>query len=191
MKWWDWLPWSLQFQSSVLKSRDITSPTKISISLVSSVAQLYPTVCDNVNARLPWPSPTPGACSNSCPSSWWCHPTISSSVNPFSSSLQSFLASGSFPMSQFFGIMWPKYWNFSISLSDEYSGLLSFRIDWFDILTVQGTLKSFLQNHNSKASILQHSASFTVQLSHLYVTTGKNHSFDCMHLCQQNDASAF
>ena len=72
-------------------------------------------------------------------------------------------------------IRWPKYWSFSfsISASNEYSGLISFRIDWFDLLAVQGTLKSLLQHYNSKASILQHSAFFTVQLSHPYMTTGK------------------
>ena len=72
-------------------------------------------------------------------------------------------------------IRWPKYWSlsFSISLSNEYSGLISFRIHWFDLLAVQGTLKSLLQHHSSKASILQCSAFFTVQLSHPYMTTGK------------------
>ena len=72
-------------------------------------------------------------------------------------------------------IQWPKYWSFSfnISPSNEYSGLISFRIDWFDLLSVQGTLKSLLQHHSSKASILRHSAFFTVQLSHPYVTTRK------------------
>ena len=72
-------------------------------------------------------------------------------------------------------IRWPKYWSFcfSISPSNEYSGLISFRIDWFDLLAVQETLKSLLQHHSSKASILQHSAFFVVQLSHPYMTTGK------------------
>ena len=70
-------------------------------------------------------------------------------------------------------IRWPKYWTFSISPSDEYSGLVSFRNDWFDLLAFQGTLKSFLQHHSSKASILWCSAFFMVQLSHLYMTTGK------------------
>ena len=72
-------------------------------------------------------------------------------------------------------IRWPNYWNFSFSISpfNEYSGLISFRVDWLDILAVQGTLKSFFQHHNSKASILQHSAFSVVQLSHPYVTTGK------------------
>ena len=87
---------------------------------------------------------------------------------------QSFPASGSFPMSALcFG--WPKYWSFSFSIcpSNEYSGLISFRIDWFDLLAVQGTLKCLLQHHSSKASILWHSAFFMVQLSHPYMTTGK------------------
>ena len=70
-------------------------------------------------------------------------------------------------------ISWPKYWNFSISLSNKYSGLISFRIDWFDLLAVQGTLKSHLQHYSSKASILQRSAFFMVKLSHPYMTTGK------------------
>ena len=106
------------------------------------------------HARLPCPSPTPRAYSNSCPLNWWWNPTISSSVVPFSSHLQSFPGSGSFQMSVL-RIMWPKYWSFSfsISLSSEYLGLISFRIDWFDLLDVQGTLKSLLQHHSSKASI--------------------------------------
>ena len=72
-------------------------------------------------------------------------------------------------------IRWPKYWSFSFSISpfNEYSGLISFRMDWLDLLAVQGTLKSLLQHHSSKALILQHSAFFTVQLSHLHMTTGK------------------
>ena len=70
-------------------------------------------------------------------------------------------------------IGWPKYWSFRISSSNEYSGLISFRIDWLDLLAVQGTLKSLLQHHSSKSSILQRSAFFIVQLSHPYTTTGK------------------
>ena len=74
-------------------------------------------------------------------------------------------------------ISWPKYWSFSfsISLSKEYSGLISFRMDWFDILAVQGTLKSLIQHYSSKASFLWHSAFFMVKLSHPYMTTGKPH----------------
>ena len=70
-------------------------------------------------------------------------------------------------------IRWPKYWSFSISPSNEYSGLISFRMDWLDLLAVQGTLKNLFQHHRSKASVLQCSAFFTVQLSHPYMTTGK------------------
>ena len=86
------------------------------------------------------PSPPPRACSNSCPLSQWCHPTISSSVVPFSSCLQSFSASGSFLMSRLFTPGGPRWsFSFSMSPSNEYSGLISFRIDWFD-LAIQGTL---------------------------------------------------
>ena len=117
------------------------------------------------HSRPPCPSPTPGAYSNLCCLSLWCHPTISSSVIPFSSCLQSFPASGSFQMTQFLHQV-----SFSISPSNEYSGLISFRMDWFDFLAVQGTLKSLLQHHSSKALCL---AFFMVQLSYPYMTTGK------------------
>ena len=121
------------------------------------------------HARLPCP-PTPGAYSNSCPLSRWGHPTISS----FSSNLWSFPNQGLFKW-LVLCIRWPKYWifSFSISPSNEYSGLISFRMDWLDLLAVQGTLKSLLQHHSSKASILHHSGFFIVQLSHPYMTTGK------------------
>ena len=90
-------------------------------------------------------------------------------------------------------ISWPKYWSisFSISPSNEYSGLISFRINWFDLLAVQETLKSFLQRHSSKASILWHSAFFVVQLSHPYMTTGKTIALTTQTFCQQSDVSAF
>ena len=118
------------------------------------------------HARIPCQTPIPGACS-----SRWCHPMILSSVVLFSSCLQSFPASGSFLVSQFFA-------SGGQSPSDEYSGLISFRIAWLDLLAVQGTLRSLLQRQNSIASILWLSALFIVQLSHPYMTTGKNHSFD-------------
>ena len=113
------------------------------------------------------------ACSNSCP------PANSSSVVPFSSCLQSFPASESFPVSQFFASGGQKYWSFSfiVSPSTEYSGLISFRMDWLDLLAVQETLKSLLQHHSSKTLILQYSAFFIVQLSHPYMTTGKTIAF--------------
>jgi len=126
------------------------------------------------HARPPCPSPTPGAYPNSCPLSQWCHPTISSSVIPFSSRLQFFATSGSFP---------------SVSSSHQVANVLElqlqyqsiqwiftfdfFRIDWFDLLTVQGTLRTLLQYHSLKASILQFSAFSMIQLSHTYMTTGK------------------
>ena len=125
------------------------------------------------HARPPCPSPISRVHSSSCPLSWWCHPTISSSVIPFSSCLQSFPI-GSFSVSQLFASSGQSVGvSVSASPSNEYSGLISFRMDWLDLLAVQGTLKSFLQHHSSKASILQCSAFFIVQLSHLYVTPGK------------------
>ena len=119
-------------------------------------------------------SPTPRVHTNPCPLSQWCHPTISSSIVPFSSCLQSFPASWSFQMSQLFTSD-SQYWSFTfnISPSSEYSGLIFFRMDWLDLLAVQGTLESLLQHHGSKAAILWCSAFFTVQLSHPYMTTGK------------------
>ena len=220
------------------------------------------------HTRLPCPSPSPGACSNSRTLSRWCHPTTSSSVTPFSL-LQSFPASGSYPVSLLFAsggkvlelqlqhqsfqwifrgadyhpvdlseifaasltaahqaslsitnswsllklmpiesvmpsnhlilcpplllppsifpsvrvfsnesvlhVRWPNYWSFSFSISpsNEYSRLISFRMDWVDLLTVQGTLKSILHHDSSKASIIRHSAFFIVQLSHPYINTGE------------------
>ena len=129
---------------------------------------------ESQHARPPCPSSTPRVYSNSCPSSWWCHPAISSSLVLFSSCPQALPASGSFPMSQLFA------WggqsigvSFSISPSNEHPGLISFRMDWLNLLAVQGTLKSLVQHHSSKASIFRHSAFFTTQLSHPYLTTGK------------------
>ena len=121
------------------------------------------------HSRLPCLSPTPGAYSNSCPLSWWCHPTISSCVVPFSSHLQSFPASGSFPMSQFCasgGQNIAVSALSSISPYSEYLGLISFRMEWFDLLSVQEILKSLLQHHSSKASVLSSSV-----LSFLYGST--------------------
>ena len=96
------------------------------------------------HARPPCPSPMPGVHPNPCPLSRWRHPAISSSVIPFSSCPQSFPASGSFPMSQLFYIRWPTYWSFSFSISpsNEHPGVISFRMDWLDLLAVQETLKS-------------------------------------------------
>ena len=116
------------------------------------------------HAGPPCPPPASRVYSNSCPLSRWCHPTISifPSIRVFSneSALRMRL---------------PKYWSFSFNISpyNEHSGLISFRMDWLDLLAVQGTLKSLLQHHSSKALILQRSAFFILQLSHPYMTTGK------------------
>ena len=121
------------------------------------------------NIRPPCPSPTPGVYSNACPSSRWYHPTIWPSVVPFSPCLQSFPVSGSFPRTQFFASGGQ---SIGASVSAQ-SGLISFRMDWLDLLAVQGILKSLLQHHSSKVSILWGSAFFMVQLSHPYMITGK------------------
>ena len=139
------------------------------------------------HTRLPCHLPSPRVCLNSCPRRKWCHPTILSSVAAFSWCLQSFPASGFFPMSCLC-IRRTKYWSFSfnISPSNEYSELISFRVDWFDPLTVQGTLKSLLQHHslniNSLVRILLSGPTLTSM--HDY---WKNHSIDYMDLCQQSD----
>ena len=126
-----------------------------------------------MDCRFPYPSPSPRVCSNSSiesvmPSNHLilCRPLLQPSIFP---------SIRVFSNESVLHIRWPKYWSFSfsISLSNDYSGLISYRIDWFDLLTVQGTLKSLLQHHDSKASILWHSASFIVQLSHPYMTIGK------------------
>ena len=146
-------------------------------------------------ASLPCPSPIPEACSNACPSSRWCYPSTSSSDIPFSSSLQSFPESGSFPMSQ-----WITLGGQSIGVSVLDSvlpiniqvcyplGLTSFRTDWLDLLAVQETLKSLLQHYGLKASILQRSVFFMVQLSHPYMTTGRAIA---LAIHWQSDVSAF
>ena len=127
--------------------------------------------------RLPCPSPTPGACSNSYPSSpssdaiQPSHPLSSLSPPAFN-----FSSISVFSNESVLRIRWPKYWSFSfsISTSSEYLGLISFRMDWLYLLAVQGILKSLLQHHSSKASVLWHSVFFMVQLSHPYMTTGKS-----------------
>ena len=137
------IPYTVQFSHSV-----------VSDSLQSHGLQ---------NARLPCPSPTPGAYLNSCPLSQSCHPNISSSVNPFLSCLQSFPASGTLLVSQFFASGGQ---NIGVSAS---ASVFPMNIqDWFPL-----ALKSLLQYHSSKASVLQCSAFFIVQLSHPYMTTGK------------------
>ena len=136
------------------------------------------------HARPPCPSSTPGVYSNSCPSSQWCHPAISSCrplllPSPIPLSIRVFSNESTLRM------RWPKYWSFSVSISpsNEHPGLISFRMDWLDLPAVQGTLKSLLQHHSSKASIFRHSAFFTVQLFTSIYDHWKNYSLDQMDLC--------
>ena len=126
------------------------------------------------HGRPACPSPIPRACRSSCSLHWWCHPAISSphvlfSFCPDLSQQQDFSNETSVC------IRWPKYWNLSFSIRQfsEYSGLILLKTDWFDLLAVQGTLRSLLKQRSSKASIIPHSAFFMVQLSQPYVTTGK------------------
>ena len=127
------------------------------------------------HARLPCPSSTPGGCSNSCPLSRWCHPTVSSSVAFYSSCLRSFPASGSFPMSRLFASggqsirASASVWVLPVNIQ----GWFLLGLTGFYLLAVEGTLKSLLQHHNLKASILWWSAFFMIQHSHPYMTTGK------------------
>ena len=150
--------------------RNTSAVSQFSRSVMSDSLQRH----ELQHARPPCPSLTPGAHSNSRPSSRWYHPAISSSVVPFSSCPQSLPASV-FSNESTLRMKWPKYWSFSFSIipSKEHPGLISFRMDCLDLLAVQGTLKSLLQHHSSKASILLRSAFLTVQLSHPYMTTGK------------------
>ena len=143
------------------------------------------------DARLPCPSWTPGAYSNSCPLSRGCHSTISSSGIPFSSCLQSFPASGPFPMSQFFTSGGQSgSFSFSISPSSEYSGLISFRIDWLDLIEVQGTLESSPTPQFKRINSLALNFLYTPTLTSVH-DHWKNHSFEFMDFCQQSDISAF
>ena len=121
------------------------------------------------------PSLSPRVCSNLCPLNQWCYLTISSSATGFSFAYKSFPSVRVFSNESALRIRWTKYWsfNFSISSSNEYSELTSFRIHWLDLPAVQGTLKNHHQHHNLKASIPQLSAFFMVQLSYLYMITRK------------------
>ena len=129
-----------------------------------------------VHHQLPEPAQTHVHCISDAiqPS----HPLLSPSPPP-PPAFNLFPSSGSFPNESILPIRWPKYWSFSFSISpsNEYSGLTSFRIDWLDLLAVQGTFKSLLQHHSSKASALPGSAFFIAQLSHPYMTTGKTIAF--------------
>ena len=144
------------------------------------------------HARLPCPLPTPRAYLNSWPLSEWWHPTISSSVIPFSSHPQSFPSSGSLQMSQLSASGGHSIGSFSLSISpsNEHSGLISFRMDWLDLLPVQGTLKSLFQHHSSKASILG-AQSYLWSNSHISLWPLEKSYYDYAELCWQSDISAF
>ena len=165
--WWDL--WGMFCIYQMLFIFEISS-VQFSRSVVSDSLRPH----ELQHTRPPCPSPTPGVHSNSCPLSRWYHPAISSSVVSFSSCPQSLPASV-FSNESTLRMRWPKYWSFSVSISPskEQPGLISFRMDWLDLLAVQRTLKSLLQHHSSKALILRRSAFFTVQLSRPYMTTGK------------------
>ena len=141
-------------------------------SIAQSCLTLWPHGLQH--ARLPCRSLSPRLCSNSCRLNQWCHPTISSSVVPFSSCLHLCKHQGLFQwVSSSYQVAKVVELCFGINPSNEYLGLISFKIDCFYLLAVQGTLRSLLQHHNSNTSILWHSAFFTVQLLHLYMTTRK------------------
>ena len=160
----------------------------------SSVSQSYPTLCDPMDCSMPgfpvhyqFPEFTQSHVH-------WVGDAIQpshllSSPSPPAFNLSSVRV---FSNESVLRIRWPKYcsFSFSISPSNEYSGLISFRRDWFDLLAVQGTLKSLLQHHSSKTSILRCSAFFIVQPSHPYMTTGKTIPC-CSDICRQSDVSAF
>ena len=156
-----WVVYSISLPCSVQFSRSVVSYS------------LWPH--ESQHARPPCPSLTPGVHSNSGPSSQWCHPAhlilchLLLLLPPIPPSIRVFSNESTLRMRR------PKYWSFSFSIvpSKEHPRLISFRMDWLNVLAVQGTLKSLLQHHSSKASILWHSAFFTVQLSHPYMTTGK------------------
>ena len=143
------------------------------------------------HTRLPCSSLSPGIHSNWCPLSWWCHTIISSSLPAFPPAINLSQHQSLFTESAL-NIRWTKYWSFSFSKipSNEYLWLIFFRIHWFDLLAVQGTLKSLLQHYSSKDSILWCSAFFMVQLSYPYMTPWKTIALTSTDLCHQSDVSA-
>ena len=142
------------------------------------------------HARLPCPSPSLGICSNSCPSSWWCHPAITSSVVPFSSCLLSSVRV--FSSESALHMRRPQYWSFSFSLSpsSKYSGLISFRIDWFDLFAVQGLQESSPTPQCKSSNCLALSLFNCPTLSSIH-NYWKTHSFDYTDLYQQSHVSTF
>ena len=176
-----WYQWSQTCQDTSPKSKwQISALLLINKHLLVMSNYLQPHELQH--ARLPCPSPSPRDCPSSCPLSWWCHPTISS-CHPLLLLLSIFPSIRLFSSESALRIRWPKYWggfSFSsnISPSNEYSGLISFRMDWLDLLEVQGTLKSLLQHRSSKSinsSALSFHYSPTITSIHDY---WKNQSLD-------------
>ena len=159
-----------------------------------SVAKLCPTLCDSMNRSTLGFSVLRCLQEFAQPRVRWVGDTIQP-PHPLSPPSPAFSLSQPQGLFQWVSYLhqWPKYWSFSFSISpsNEYSELISFRIDWFDLLAVQWTLKHLLQHHSSKALILWCSAFFMGQTSHVYTTTGKNHSFEYAELCRQSDVFGF
>ena len=143
------------------------------------------------HTRLLCPPLSPRVHSVSCPLSWWCHPTVSSSVVPFFSCLQSFPASGSFLMSQFLHIRWPMHWSFSFSISpsSEYSGLISFRIDQFDLLLSKGLSRVLFSTTFQKRQFFGPHLSYGPILTSIH-DYWKSHNSNYTDLCWQSDVSS-
>ena len=157
-----------------LKSKQLSGHLQFLLLFSRSVVSHSSWLHGQQHARLPCPSLFSGVCWNPCPLSQWCHPTISSSIAP---------SPPAFNPSQHQHLFWWVSYLYQVAKvlefqlqhhpSNEYSGLISFRMDWLNLLAVQGILKCLLQHHSSKASVLQCSSLFIVQLSHPYMTTGK------------------
>ena len=187
-----WYQWSYMRDSkgdTDIKNRPLDSAGK-GVVVVQSLSHVW---LFATPSRLPCPSPSPGACSNSCPLSRWCHPTILSSVIPLLFPPSIFPSIRVFSNESLLRIRWPKYWSFSFSISpsDEYSGLISFRIDWFGLLAVQETLSRVFSNttvQKHQFFDVQPSLWSTVTSTHDYWI---NHRFDYMDLCRQSDVCAF
>ena len=164
---------------SLFNSSNSVTNQSLHLLFSCSVVSDFLHSCGLKHVRFPCPSPSLRTCLNACPLSQWCHPTILPSVIPFSSCLRSFPATGSFPVSWLFASGSQSVGTsvsvlpMKIPMTIQSLEWLSIRIDWFGLLAVQGTLKSLLQYHSSKTPVLWCSAFFMVQLSHVYMITGK------------------
>ena len=162
------------------------------MSLLLFSHQLCPALCDPMDCSIPGFPVLHNLLELIQTHVHWAGDAIQPS-HPLSSPSPAFNLLGVFSNELAWPIRWSNYWcfSFSISPSNEHSGLISFKIDWFDLLAVPGTLKSLLQHHSSKASVFWHSAFFMAQLSHPYITTGKTKNQKLLDLCQQSNVSFF